>query len=70
MTVALLFAMSALGAGSDFPPDQSKLPVTPPKGATVLLDDKGNHKFLSMAGGAIDWPIENGVITSTSNKKN
>ncbi|MBL8864024.1 MAG: DUF1080 domain-containing protein, partial [Planctomycetia bacterium] len=33
-------------------------------------DDKGNHKFLSMAGGAIDWPIENGVITSTSNKKN
>ncbi len=70
MTVALLLAMSALGAGSDFPPDQSKLPVTPPKGATILLDDKGNHKFLSMAGGAIDWPIENGVITSTSNRKN
>ena len=70
MTPAVLLALATLSANPDFKPDQSKLPVTPPKGATVLLDDKGNHKFLSMAGGVIDWPIENGVITSTSNKKN
>jgi hypothetical protein len=54
----------------DFKPDQSKLPVPPPKGAILLLDEKGKHSFLSMAGEKIDWPIEDGVLTSTSNKKN
>ncbi|MFO0957637.1 MAG: DUF1080 domain-containing protein [Isosphaeraceae bacterium] len=68
MTATILLAL-ALSA-SDFPPDQSKLPVPPPKGAIVLLDDKGNHSFLSMAGGEIDWPVEDGVLTSTSNGKN
>lgn len=42
--------------------DNRKRPVTPPKGATVLLDEKGNHFFLSMAGEKIDWPLENGVV--------
>lgn len=70
MSPALLLALAALGADPDFKPDQSKLPAAPPKGATVLLDDKGNHSFLSMAGEKIDWPVEDGVITSTSNKKN
>jgi hypothetical protein len=70
MTPAVLLALASLSANPDFKPDQSRLPVAPPKGATVLLDEKGNHKFLSMSGGPIDWPIENGVITSTSNKKN
>jgi hypothetical protein len=36
----------------------------------VHLDEKGKHSFLSMAGDKIDWPVEDGVITSTSNKKN
>jgi dipeptidyl-peptidase-4 len=56
--------------GSEFAPDQSKLPAPPPKGAKVLLDEKGNHLFLSMAGQKADWPVEDGIITSTSNKKN
>src|SRR3954469_21983564 len=68
MTPAGLIALLALAADPEFKPDQSKLPVAPPKGATVLLDDKGNHSFLSMAGEKIDWPIEGGVITSTPRK--
>jgi arylsulfatase A len=42
--------------------DKRKLPVAPPKGAIVLLDEKGNHLFLSMAGEKIDWPLDNGVL--------
>lgn len=65
MTSALLLSLALLAADPDFKPDQSKLPVQPPKGAIALLDDQGNHMFLSMAGEKIDWPIENGVATST-----
>ncbi len=53
-----------------FEPEQDKLPVPPPKGATSLIDAKGNHAFLSMAGEKINWPVVDGVMTSTSNKKN
>jgi hypothetical protein len=69
MTPTALLALTLLAADPDFKPDQSKLPVPPP-GATALLDDKGNHSFLSMAGGKIDWPVADGVTTSTSNKRN
>lgn len=65
MTAGFLFSLVVLGAGGDFPPDQSKLPVPPPKGAIVLLDDKGKHSFLSMAGEKINWPMEDGVLVST-----
>jgi hypothetical protein len=66
MTPALMLAV--LAAGPDFKPDQGTLPVAPPKGSTVLLDDKGKHAFLSMAGDKIDWPVEGGVLTSTPKK--
>ena len=65
MTPAILLTLVSLAAEPDFKPDQSKLPVPPPKGAIVLLDDKGNHLFLSMAGEKIDWPVEDGVAVST-----
>jgi Domain of Unknown Function (DUF1080) len=68
MPTALMLAMAFTATAPDFAPDQSKLPVPPPKGATVLLDDKGNHAFLSMAGAKIDWPIEDGVLTPTPKK--
>ena len=61
MTAAIPLILAVVAADRDFAPDQSKLPVPPPKGAVVLLDDKGNHSFLSMAGEKIDWPIEDGV---------
>ena len=48
-----------------FAPDQSKLPVAPPKGAIVLYDGKDVNLFLSKEGGKIDWPIEDGVLVST-----
>ena len=65
MTPVVLFTLVLLAADPDFKPDQSKLPVAPPKGATVLLDEKGKHSFLSMAGEKIDWSSEEGVIVST-----
>ena len=68
MTPYLLLSLALVAADPNFKPDQSKLPVPPPKGASVLLDESGKHSFLSMAGEKIDWPIENGVIVSTPKK--
>jgi hypothetical protein len=68
MTPAILLTLALSAVAPDFRPDQSKLPVAPPKGATVLLDDKGNHSFLSMAGDKMDWPVEGGVAVSTAKK--
>ncbi len=65
MTPSVLLSLALVAAAPDFKPDQSKLPVPPPKGAIALLDDKGNHSFLSMAGEKIDWPLEDGVVVPT-----
>ncbi|HEY1066445.1 MAG TPA: DUF1080 domain-containing protein [Pirellulales bacterium] len=70
MTPAVLLVLTCLAVDPAFEPDQSTLPVAPPKGAVVLLDERGNHSFVSMAGEPINWPVEDGVLTSTSNKKN
>jgi hypothetical protein len=50
-------------SSESFQPDQSQIPVPPPTDAIILLDSERN-RFVSMAGKAIDWPIENGVATS------
>ena len=68
MTPAITLSLVLLAAEPEFKPDQGKLPVPPPKGATSLLGEKGTHSFLSMAGGPIDWPVEDGVTTSTPKK--
>ena len=68
MTPAVLLSLALFAADPIFEPDQSRLPVPPPKEAMVLLDEKGNHSFLSMAGEKIDWPIKDGVIVSTPKK--
>ncbi len=62
-----ILAPLAVSSGKDakFTPDQSKLPVPPPKGAIVLLDDTGKHGFLSMAGEKVNWPVEKGSLIST-----
>ncbi len=65
MTACLLLPLVFLAGDADFAPDQSHLPAAPPKGAIVLLDGQGKHSFLSMTGEAINWPIQDGVITST-----
>lgn len=64
----LLIPALVLTADPDFTPDQRTLPAPAPKGAIVLLDGKGNHSFLSMAGEKTDWPVEGGVSTSTPKK--
>jgi hypothetical protein len=69
MTLILLLPIF-LAADTPFQPDQKTLPVAPPPAAKILLDAKGQHGFLSMSGEKIDWPIVDGVATSTSNKKN
>ncbi|MHC4399740.1 MAG: 3-keto-disaccharide hydrolase [Planctomycetota bacterium] len=52
-----------------FAPRQVELPVPPPDGAVVLFDGRGTNLFLSMAGGEIDWPIENGTLVSTRGQR-
>ena len=68
MSSDLLRGQESSVASSDtikvFAPDQSKIPVPPPSNAIILLDGKTN-RFVSMAGKSIDWPVDNGVATST-----
>lgn len=52
-------------AEDEFAPRQGELPVAPPEGAIVLFDGKEANRFLSMAGGKSDWPIEDGTLAST-----
>jgi len=71
LTIAsLLFLAASACTGRavacDFPPDQSKLPVAPPKGAIVLFDGEDECRFLSMNGTEINWPIEDGALVSTT----
>jgi hypothetical protein len=62
MIASMLFILAAFVIDQEFKPDQSKLPVPAPKGAVTLLDENGNHLFLSMSGEKIDWPIQDGVV--------
>lgn len=70
MTAVALLSLVLCPAGAAFPPDQSKLPVPVPKGAIALLDDQGKHRFLSMAGEKVNWPVEAGGVLVSTPKKN
>jgi hypothetical protein len=70
MTPNTVLLLALLTADPEFKPDQSKIPAPPPKGATVLLDEKGKHSFLSMAGEKVDWPVEDGGVLVSTPKKN
>ncbi len=59
----------------DFRPKQAELPVPPPAGAIVLFDGNNpqggtDHLFVSMAGEAINWPIDAGALVSTQKPGN
>ncbi|QDU76190.1 hypothetical protein Pan97_32350 [Bremerella volcania] len=66
----LLLALLAFAAltnvilADDFQPNQSELQLPPPEGAIVLLGSDTNE-FLSKNGQEINWPLEDGVLTST-----
>lgn len=70
LLVVLTRLVSAQQGLPEFTPDQSTLPVAPPKGVVVLFDGKGVNRFLSMAGTDVDWPIEDGQIVSTHGSGN
>jgi iduronate 2-sulfatase len=53
---------------ADFKPDQSQLPVAAPADASALFDGEGATRFLSMSGGEIDWPVEDGALVSSRGK--
>ena len=59
------------GAKNDFSflPDQTSLPVAPPKDAVVLLSPTENL-FLGREGTESNWPSQNGVVTSTHGGSN
>ncbi|MEX2356691.1 MAG: DUF1080 domain-containing protein, partial [Pirellulaceae bacterium] len=48
----------------EFQPNQENLPVPPPEGAVVLLNDEGKNLFLSKHGKEVDWPLDSGVLVS------
>lgn len=59
----------ATGSVRAFAPRQDRLPVPPPDGAIVLFDGRGTNLFLSMAGQASNWPVEDGELVSTRGKE-
>lgn len=58
-------AAAGPSAETEFAPRQDQLPVAPPEEAVVLFDGRGENLFLSMNGGEIDWPVEDGALVST-----
>ncbi|MCH7729707.1 MAG: DUF1080 domain-containing protein [Planctomycetes bacterium] len=58
------FAIAGVNA-ADFAPDQSKLPVAPPKDAVILFDGEHINLFLSKTGGEANWPIEDRALVSS-----
>jgi hypothetical protein len=54
---------------TEFAPREDPLPVPPPKDAIVLFDGSGTHLFISMSGGEIDWPIQDGTLVSTRGER-
>jgi hypothetical protein len=65
LVATVLLAASYVSAADDkFAPDQSKIPVAPPKNAMVLFDGEGKNLFLDKNGGKINWPIKDGALVS------
>lgn len=71
--IGFLWTSFAFGQGAgnvprvdneSFAPVQTTLPVPPPANAVILLSETTN-RFVSMAGKSIDWPVKDGIATST-----
>ncbi len=68
VAVGWILASAAL-AEEEFAPQQDILPTPPPEGAIVLFDGQGINRFLSMAGEKSNWPVEEGALVSTSDRR-
>lgn len=63
---AVAAAAATAPASGEFRPAQDTLPVAPPPGAIVLFGDGSEPAhFTSMAGGPIDWKVEDGALVVT-----
>jgi hypothetical protein len=63
--ILMACAFSGASRAEDaFNPRQDELPAAPPEDAIVLFDGEGVNRFLSMSGGKIDWPVEDGALVS------
>jgi hypothetical protein len=62
--VGSVWFQHACAQGDAFQPDQTRIPVLAPEGAIVLFDGATNL-FVSMNGGPVNWPIEDGCLVST-----
>jgi hypothetical protein len=66
--IIILATFAGKHDGQDrFQPNQDKLPVLPPRGATVLFNGAINQ-FLSKTGGKVNWPVNQDEIVSTKGK--
>lgn len=63
--VIAFFGVFARTANAEDTATQKGVAACPP-GAIVLFDSGTEHQFVSMAGTAVDWPVENGAIVSTT----
>ena len=64
-------AVAAVDGDPAFHPQQARLPVAAPAGAIVLFGDGSEPtKFTSMAGGPIDWQVEDGALVVNPNNRN
>ncbi|MFN3152348.1 DUF1080 domain-containing protein [Bremerella sp.] len=59
-----LVSLLNVAVADEFQPDQNDLPVAAVAGGIVLLDGD-TCEFLSKSGEEINWPLEDGVLTST-----
>lgn len=56
--------IDSTNAQTEFNPDQSEIPATAPANALILLDATINQ-FLSRDGVEVDWPVSEGIATSS-----
>jgi 3-keto-disaccharide hydrolase len=63
----VLIAVLGIGATVDSAPRSDKLFAPPPADAVVLFDGQGKNLFVSVTGGAINWPVEESALVSTPN---
>lgn len=67
LILTIVFSLSPIVVAEPdgFQPEQSTLPVKPPKDAIVLFDDGKAVEFVSKSGDTIDWPVEDGSLVSS-----
>ncbi len=69
LTLSVSRIAAADPVAGEFMPRQDELPAAVPNDAIVLFGGEASHRFVSMAGEAIDWSIVDGTLVSTRDKR-